>query len=415
MATTRDYSKSTPQAVYGTKQHWDTFGASIGAPTSVFPVGFAWTDFLNGEKVPNWKRVISEGRDATTNMLAEQQKVTHLDGDQYVKARRKSDGRIYHRRDAGWCDTSMSFPTAPFSTLSSDSAQRDAASKWYSRATTAQTQLMLGVTVGELGETLNLVRKRGASVVQLLTNWRTVARRLRKTKNWKKKLAGLYLEYSFGVRPLLADVSGALSAWKDPRKEIARVSASAETNVDASSASTTTFGTIQYDRNYRTSSKVSVHIRGGVKVEVSGHGRNMQAFGLMPRTWIPTAYELIPWSFFVDYFTDLGNVINALCFPKSDIAWASTTTVRSMSNMVIVSGARLAPLFTSTFDVQEITDHPQVTTLTRKQVSRARGAPKIPTPTVRLPTSVRTWANIAALAISRFAVSDREFARSLRI
>jgi hypothetical protein len=417
MGSTKDYSKITHHAVFGIKQHWDKAGTpDKGDPSTTTNVGFAWSNTMNGERLANWRRLIRENKDATTDMLAESRSIDHVDGDQYVKARRKSDNRIYHRGDAGWCYPSLAFGTDPFSTLSSDSALRDANSKWYSRATAAQTQLMAGVTVGELGKTLSMVRGRGASMLSLLYAWRTAARRLRREKNWSKKLSDLYLEYAFGWRPLALDIAGGLAAWKDPRKEITRVSVSAKTASDGSTVhSTTTFGTLQYSRDFRSSTEVVVRVRGGVKVETAGHGRNMQAFGLLPKTWIPSIYELVPWSFFVDYFTDLGNVINALCFPQGDISWACTSTTKTFVQMVNCHGARLAPGFDTTFEVMETTDYPQVTTLRRKQYSRVRGAPRIPTPTVRFPSSLRVWANVAALAISGFAASDRGYARSLRI
>lgn len=416
MAASNAYSKVTHQSLTGKKEHWDQIGANIGNPNTVQNVFHSWTDFLTGERRANWRQLIRENKDATTDMLAELRTIVHLDGDQYIKARRKSDGEISHRRDTGFCDTVTGFTGDPFSSLSSTSAQRDASSKWYSRAIAAQTQLMSGVTVGELGKTLSMVRGRGASMLTLLYAWRTAARRLRKQKNWKKKLSDLYLEYAYGWRPLAFDIAGGLAAWRDPRKEIERVSAFAMTSSGGSTIhATTSFGTIQYDRDRRFSSEVKCRIRGAVKIETVGHGRNMQAFGLMPRTWIPTIYELVPWSFFVDYFTDLGNVIGAICFPQADIAWGSTSVSKSYINMIHCYGARLPASFLATFEVVDSTDYPQITTYTRKQVTRTRGAPKLPTPTVRLPKSLRVWANIAALAISGFSASDRDWARSLRI
>jgi hypothetical protein len=416
MAATNSYTKSTPHAVTGVKRQWQTSGSpNIGQPTSVINGIFQWTDYLNGEKRPGWKQAIREGRDATTNMTAETRSITHLDGDQYVMLRRKSDGQIFHRRDSGWCDTSGEFPTQTFAVLDSVPAHRDASSKWYSRATAAQTQLMLGVTVGELGKTLSMVGGRGKKMLALLYLWRTAARRLRKERDWRRKLANLYLEYAYGWKPLALEIAGALSAYRDPRLEITRVSAMGERTSNSVYETTTTFGAFRYNRTHTSTSDVKVRIRGAVKVATAGHGRNMQAFGLMPRTWIPTVYELIPWSFFVDYFTDLGNVISALCFPRSDVAWASTSVSKTFSLKVHAYGARLDPAFAATFEELSVTDSPQLTTFSRKQVIRTRGAPQLPTPTVRLPKSLWVWANIAALTLSGFGRKDRDYVRTLRI
>jgi hypothetical protein len=126
MGSTKDYSKITHHAVFGIKQHWDKAGTpDKGDPSTTTNVGFAWSNTMNGERLANWRRLIRENKDATTDMLAESRSIDHVDGDQYVKARRKSDNRIYHRGDAGWCYPSLAFGTDPFSTLSSDSALLD--------------------------------------------------------------------------------------------------------------------------------------------------------------------------------------------------------------------------------------------------------------------------------------------------
>jgi hypothetical protein len=407
---TSAYSKSTPQGLQGERRSWsvvEPFG-----PGTLTPVSFSWTDTLSGERRSDWKQVIKEHGDATTDMLAEQRSITHLDGVASVTATRKSTGKRELNRVQGFIDSSTGFTTDPFATVSSSSASRDAASQFYSRAYAAQSQLMLGVSILELRETLGMIRGRGASMLQLVTNWSTAVRRLRKLNGKKllQALAELHLEYSFGWRPLASDIGGALKAFRNPRVEITRVSAKAESPIMTSTTRATSgFGTLQYIRRSTSTTNCVVRIRGGVKVVVSGHGRNTQALGLNIQSIVPTIYEAMPWTFLFDYFTDLGGVINAICFPKSSVAWCSTSVSKRFTTQVIAGEVVSDPSPATWKDIQ-IESSPQVTEYVRKQVSRVRGIPSIPAPTVRLPKSLWQWCNIAALYVTR----DRDTYRRLR-
>jgi hypothetical protein len=350
-------------------------------------------------------------------MLAEQRSIVHLDGVASVKATRKSTGKQELNCVRGFIDSGTGFTTDPFSTVSSSSASRDAASQFYSRAYAAQSQLMLGVSILELRETLGMIRGRGASMIQLITNWSTAVKRLRKLTGKKliKALAELHLEYSFGWRPLASDIAGALRAYRNPRVEITRVSAKAESPIVTSSTRATSgFGTLQYIRRRTSTTNCTVRIRGGVKVVVSGHGRNTQALGLNIQSIVPTIYEALPWTFLIDYFTDLGGVINAISFPKSSVAWCSTSTSKRFYTQVI-AGEVVSEPSPAVWSNIEIESSPQVTEYIRKQVSRVRGIPAIPAPTVRLPKSLWQWCNIAALYVAHDRDAYLKRLRNLRI
>jgi hypothetical protein len=237
-------------------------------------------------------------------------------------------------------------------------------------------------------------------MLNLLASWRTALRLLRGSQKDKlKRAADLYLELQFGWKPLASDISGALAAYKNPRKKMTRVSASATSEQHIGSV----FGNvgvhpINYRESLTTTSEATVRIRGGVKVITAGHGRNLQAYGLMPQDFVVTIYELIPWSFLVDYFTDLGGVLGALTFAQSGIQYCSTTTVRQYKSVGTTVG--LLPLLPN-YVLLEESFSPQLVVWRKKQVTRSIGAPALPTPTVRLPKSLWQWANIAALTISR--------------
>jgi hypothetical protein len=52
---------------------------------------------------------------------------------------------------------------------------------------------------------------------------------------------------------------------------------------------------------------------------------NLETFGLLPKNFLPTAWELIPYSFLVDYFTNISTIIDAWSFINGNLAWAYKT------------------------------------------------------------------------------------------
>jgi hypothetical protein len=57
-------------------------------------------------------------------------------------------------------------------------------------------------------------------------------------------------------------------------------------------------------------------------------------FGFTPSDILPAAWELIPYSFLVDYFTNIGNVIQAYTLDTSGVRWLEKGTRTSSYNYV---------------------------------------------------------------------------------
>lgn len=393
MTTETPYSTSSSDSISAVRE-----SDVDGIPSA--NIRYTWTRHLSGVRLGDWRKIIAAGGDATTPMTASETTCEYVPAEYRRVSRRLSDGALKNGNVIGWASGGWDPPSGDPSAISSSQASRDASSKFYSRARSAQTQLYSLVALGELSETLRMIRSRGFSMMNLLLLTRTALKRLRGPAREKlKKAADLYLELQFGWKPLASDIAGGLSAYKDPRLSIKRVSASAQTStMTASTRANVGVTPILYAHQSQSFTEATVRIRGGVKVETLGHGRNLQAYGLLPSAWIPSIYELVPWSFMVDYFTDLGGVISALAFPSSDIAYGSTTTVTQYR--IVNQGLGFNKLAAG-FEEVSATFSPQVVVWRKKFVRRVKGAPALPRPTVRLPKSLWQWANIAALAVTR--------------
>jgi hypothetical protein len=116
---------------------------------------------------------------------------------------------------------------------------------------------------------------------------------------------------------------------------------------------------------------------------------------------IPNAiWELTPWSFIIDYFTNVGDLVNAVSFPKAAIKWVSKSTVRRriMDKRLTSSLQENATLHPN---VTSISSQESIMTADRAELNRYRSVP-YPSTTFqwRLPGFGLKWLNIAALISS---------------
>jgi hypothetical protein len=54
-------------------------------------------------------------------------------------------------------------------------------------------------------------------------------------------------------------------------------------------------------------------------------------FGLTVREFLPTAWEVLPWSFAIDYFTNVSEIVDAVSYRDVEIVWAKKTVRRERS------------------------------------------------------------------------------------
>jgi hypothetical protein len=300
----------------------------------------------------------------------------------------------------------------------------------------ATTALQGGIVLGELAETLRMLRRPASGLRDGLNRWLDDAKRQAKRLGRRrgralppdphgvtrasKALADTWLEHVFGWGPLISDIEGAhkaiLQVIERGLYPIKRVSAQADSAAptemsawlqlipDASPAY------IRWSRDHKISTRYKVAV--AMEPRDSLRVTALDSFGLRAREFLPTVWELIPYSFLIDYFTNIGDVVGTLAVQRSRILWIVKTRVDEYRNELYACSAGV---YFSGGTEGSWSPRPKAT-YTKRNVTRSTPA-YLNTPHLEFEIpgfGSRKWLNIAALVRSGRS-TESAVRRSLRL
>jgi hypothetical protein len=307
--------------------------ADLCGISSNIPTFESWNDSTTSGENPQWRRQIMNGASATTDFDGFIREIRATRGDEVlIQNLDQTNGPCYaYVRYSG---TLMPVSSEPGIAVDKTSVLNDAKRFFIQRAKAKVSPLEGLTTLGELVKTLHMIRNPAKSLRSLVDDYfnslKKVSRKL-SPRARRKKLVDTYLEATYGWQPLIADVRDGLSAlnrYHERRPfEIARVVGCGKGETSKFYPNRTvssTFLVINFTTEVRQSTTYKVG--GGVKLQSMGSPRgNLETFGLLPKNFLPTAWELIPYSFLVDYFTNISTIIDAWSFINGNLAWAYIT------------------------------------------------------------------------------------------
>lgn len=386
---------------------------------------FSWTDTetVAGDDKPQWKSLVAAQVDATNAVTASRARFTKMTpGSARLFTQRKRlqgspPGRIVYRSElVEWLSDYITFSKpSPGTHLAGpiSNATRQFVSKGKSRISPAN----LGVTLGELNESLRMIARPGRSIVNGMRTYLTaVNKNLRRNKHVSKSktreiMADTWLEYSFGWYPLLKDTEGLAQAAASlavgvPNLHVSSLAReSGSPTVTAGNKSYPGCGDFDYDISTITTTTCS--IKGKIRTEVGQPGQFPQSFGVQLRDFIPTLWELVPWSFAVDYFTGVGDYISSMCFPYSSFVYITRSTKTLVKRQSC--NCRIKNLTTTNKTNLSI----QATVAPGQTVAEVESFSRVPVynlvspVSLRLPAAKTAYANLAALSILRLSHQRR--------
>lgn len=282
-----------------------------------------------------------------------------------------------------------------------------------------------GVFLGELRETLNMIRHPARGFRLGLQDWLTAVQKrqsryciARNRSRWRSTcidkmnadLTSLWLEYSFGWSPLISDtIAGAealneLINGKIRYTSVSGAGRSEESTVVAINGNYPGISGAAIVGQNRTIKRSAVYIKGRVTAQADGptltNARDL--FGFKLEEFVPTVWNLLPYSFLSDYFVNIGDILEATFFDRSSIQWANKSTVQeSYSN---VTGY---PVFDPKQGWSGVGSPGSAKAVHKSFKREASIDSLVPVFEISLPGGSTKWINMAALLASATKLQNR--------
>lgn len=319
---------------------------------------FTRTRSRSGGTVPGWKQRIANHQSATSNFDATDFAFKKQIGTS-VAARTYSFfyGVIWHEKNEGFYNVGT-FPSAPdFSGSAYTSAHNEAVERLYDVIRSIESPAQTGEDIGEYKQTVNQIRRPMAGLLDLTSYCANNHVGLLKKARWNnikataKAMADLTLEYRFGLQPLLKTLADATVALenRDVMSEFFHFNVKGKgTTATSPQYGWTGSGAIQHMYQFQYITQFTVRYKGEYRIDHNVDRRSFAgSLGLTWREFIPTIWNLIPYSFLVDYVTNLGSFLSVLSVPWSNIAWCNKTVRGRQTESMADIGVRTAspPLY----------------------------------------------------------------------
>ncbi len=323
-------------------------GASSDSEASVTVGG----DITTNEKVRSWWKKVAMGVQATGAYAGSIIELDYADG--FLVSQRwcnNASSKDWSTEEVTGTLTTLNgnlaCPDAPPGVISS-TADAQALSLFARRIRDAQGSFRGSTVVAELAETIRGLRNPAAGLRGLLDFYHRRSRdNIRKaigrdplsrrvqdlTKGQRRAaqraLSESWLEYQYGALPLIGDIRDAIRSYNRFSNRPPRQAVSAISYVD-SDISRTTKSTSFHDfsvlHEIFSQDQTSVRYYGAVKLSTNTFSSSLaEEAGFRTRDFLPALWEWIPYSFLVDYFSNIGDIIEAASIVRSDVAWMART------------------------------------------------------------------------------------------
>lgn len=334
-------TKTKPNLVTGQPGYSISFptGAWIpsGSPVSYSPGSVTFQDRPANV---DWRKLIKEGKSATTTASGQSCKWSSSEEVCRALNRGTPTWRGLRRISTAYLNLTASPHLSD--------ARNLALGKFIQNCRRTQHAFGAGQFLGELSQTVRFLRSPLEGYRELTASYLRRQRGIiqnSKPKSVTQRLAGTWLGYKFGLMPLLGDIDSGMQELAEtivgkPRTAAVFAKASAETSSSTVSSSNGYAIAFNQFRQLNDVKTTTCYIRGGVNIYVDGPpyaGLNKRVI----EDFIPTLYEIYPWSWALDYFTNVGSIISALSYARSNIRWAcrSQVTIREITESTTIVGA----------------------------------------------------------------------------
>lgn len=315
----------------------------------------------SGTKVPQYRKIIANGGNATSYFHNDIHGFVGRNSS-IVRTTWKDPSVIPHRTYVDECAGEF-YHHQPITHLIGLTAELDASviSKLHSKLREQRSHVNSMNAIGELRETIRMIRRPFESLQkyvqkQIAIEQKTLNRigKIRhagaRRRATAELVAGTNLEIAFGWRPFISDIKEhavALAKFHLNTRRNERISAfgsDSRISVNVNSTPSTfppTYVSMTNVTKFETKVDVRyvVGLRADIVHEAAAQNSFLDRFGFTAENIVPTIYEQTPWSWAIDYFSNLGDLIEAYSTSQADVLWVSKTVRQRTTQQTVVRAA----------------------------------------------------------------------------
>lgn len=374
----------------------------------------------DGFSNPKYRQQIKLGQSAGTAMSGRYDTLVERPFKGRVYWTNNGTDRYYSEVDGYICSSRTgNISTNPNVTL----ADNRAMSKFLKSIHQAKTEFQGQIFLGELRESLHMLRHPAESLRDGIKKYLQNVKQKKRTAplHWQKTLGQTWLENAFGWQPLINDIDGAVKAYKR-LTEVPHVKGVSGFGTDTTQD--TGYPSILYgqgagsDAPYlslvvaqKVLKTALVKYRGAVWLEAKGPvWQRQDLFGFNAAEFLPTAWELLPWSFLVDYFSNIGDVLENSITSTAGLRWVNRSEVKETINSMAIRGdvGAMKALGAIFLGYQETSAGYLLST--SRSVERGQGmSVYVPPINLELPGTVKQFTNMLSLFASAQDIHPQRF------
>lgn len=288
-----------------------------------------------GPGVPGFRKLIANGLNASTALEAEDWIYEETSANLRFGIQLKTGSPTFGFRDVYVKGGFVQPDFALNLVIDGDELKRAenlALTRFYAELASVESVFKGQVFSGELREALHAIRHPAQALRKGVSVYLTALKKGQRIPFSRRPrfVRDTWLEYSFGWRPLIADIDNAITSFYNsdlvkPIFQMVKASGKYENRGDVSSR-------LQNMGYGFWTSWINAHV---LTTQVKYYGiyrstgsgvSNGHSYGFSPWEFVPTLWELIPYSFLVDYFTNIGNIISSWSYRFLGADWAAKGT-----------------------------------------------------------------------------------------
>lgn len=314
-----------------------------------------WNKTRTGQKVQDYQQIIRNGGNAGSPYLLSAYQVDKSTPSSGTVVRFEAwDGPpknvwlpyVMQRFTGLWRDPNPN--DVSHMAYSQPKAEAMALAKTYSKVRSEYQRLNAAASVAEFGDVIRQFGKPFDAIVDLtnrrLNRLALEKRGLKGTFAFKRLkfaeiVASSYLEYAFGLSPLISDaakVAEALARYNTEKAENYRFRSRISSKGNDSSVTNSVThnftgpnGYVAFKSVTKKETECGVQYVCGLSTNhiaaYESNDRLRQLLGFQPLDWLPAAWEVVPWSWLVDYFSNVGDIVSAAATSVHGVTWINKT------------------------------------------------------------------------------------------